>query len=124
MSLFRSRFCVALSLIFLSGCFYDKEAILYPGSSACVPIVNPTFSVAVLPLLNAKCNTCHAGTSPSGGIRLDTYTEVSKYITGGSLIGSINHTSGFSAMPKNGSKMPSCEIQKIQDWINSGALNN
>jgi hypothetical protein len=71
-----------------------------------------------------KCNNCHGGISPSAGIKLDTYTEAVKYVNDKSLMGSINHASGYSAMPKGGYKMPACEIQKIQDWINSGSPNN
>jgi hypothetical protein len=108
----------------LSGCYYDKEAILYPGLENCAPALNPSFSVNVLPILNANCNNCHAGQWPSGGIKLDTYTEVLKYVNNGSLMGSINHSPGFSPMPQNTSKMSSCQIELIQSWINSGKLNN
>lgn len=118
------RFLIGIFLILFSGCYYDKEDLLYPGASTCEPVANPTFTANVLPLLNVKCNTCHSGSSPSAGIKLDSYAEVSKHVKNGSLMGSINYSSGFSPMPKNGSKMPACEIQKIQDWINSGALNN
>jgi len=107
-----------------SSCYYDNAALLYPGSENCTPVTNPTFSADILPLLNTKCNNCHSGASPSGGIKLDTHSEVVKYANNKSLMGSINHASGFSAMPKGGYKMPSCEIQKIQDWITAGTLNN
>jgi cytochrome c5 len=120
----KSKCLVALNLFFLTGCYYDNMSTLYPGSYTCETVANPGFALHVLPLLNSKCNTCHGGSSPSAGIKLDSYTEVGKYITSGSLMGSMNHASGFSAMPKNGSKMPACEIQIIQDWINAGALNN
>ena len=108
----------------MSGCYYDNAALLYPGSENCSPVANPSFSADILPILNAKCNNCHSGTSPSVGIRLDSYTEVVKYVNDKSLVGSINHASGYSAMPKGGFKMPTCEIQKIQDWIIDGTLNN
>lgn len=108
----------------VSGCYYDNEATLYPDSANCDPTLVSTFSADVLPLLNSRCNNCHAGTSPSGGIKLNTYTEVIKYVNNESLMGTINHTSGFSPMPKNNSKMSDCQIQKIQSWIDAGALNN
>lgn len=112
------------SALFLIGCYYDTEEILYPESANCASVTNPAFSTDVLPLLNAKCNNCHAGSSASAGIRLDSFTEVTRHVNSGTLMGSINHASGFSPMPKNGSKMPSCEIQKIQDWITAGAGSN
>ena len=106
-----------------ASCYYDNEAKLYPGTY-CTPVVNPTFNTDVLPLLNAKCNSCHAGASPSGGIKLDSFAEVSKYVSNGKLLGSIKQTSGFSAMPKNAGKMPACQISVIEDWINAGGTNN
>jgi hypothetical protein len=109
--------------LLVTGCYYDNEEDLY-GTVTCTPNPNASFTVDVLPILNIKCNNCHAGTSPSGGIKLNSYTEVIKYVEDGSLMGSINHASGYSAMPKNGGKLPPCEIQVIQDWIDAGALNN
>jgi hypothetical protein len=115
---------IGFGALFLIGCYYDKEEILYPESANCTSISNPSFSADVLPLLNTKCNNCHAGSSASAGIRLDSFTEVIKHVNNGTLMGSINQTSGFSPMPKNGSKMSLCEIQKIQDWITAGAGGN
>lgn len=112
-----------LPLVVLSSCYYDNEETLYPESACKVPETS-TFSGNVLPLLNNQCNSCHSGVSPSGDINLTTHTEVMKYVNNGSLMGSINHASGFSAMPKNSGKMSSCEINTIQKWIDSGALNN
>lgn len=119
---FKAHF-VALVLV-LAGCYYDKEAILYPASGNCTEVPNPAFSVDILPILNARCNNCHGGSAPSADIKLDTYRDVMPYVNNGSLMGSINHASGFSAMPKNGSKLSPCQIQKIQNWITTGATNN
>lgn len=113
-----------IPLVMLSGCYYDNEETLYPGSANCTVPTASTFSVNVLPLLNKRCNSCHGGSSPSGGIVLTSYTEVIKYVNNGSLMGSINQESGYSAMPKNSNKMSTCEISTIQKWIDLGALNN
>jgi cytochrome c5 len=118
------RIYILILVSMLSGCYYDNEETLYPGSANCNVPVTSTFSENVQPLLNNRCNSCHGGSSPSAGINLTSYTEVMKYVNNGSLMGSVNHTSGFSAMPKNSGKMSSCEIGTIQSWIDSGALNN
>lgn len=117
--------CVLIiaSAALLGGCYYDSEQALY-GIATCDTTVVGTFQADVLPLLNARCNTCHAGSSPSGDISLDTYTHVMNYVTDGSLLGSVKHSSGYSSMPKNGSKLSACDIQKIQSWIDAGAANN
>ena len=119
-----SKLLMLMAVLLSVGCYYDNEDTLYPGSANCDATAVATFSADVLPLLNGRCNGCHAGTSPSGGITLNTYTEVMKYVNDGSLMGSIEHASGFSPMPKNGSKMSACPIQEIQSWIDAGALNN
>jgi cytochrome c5 len=119
-----SKILILIAGLLLVSCFYDNEAMLYPESANCDATAATTFSANVLPLLNGRCNSCHAGTSPSGGIKLNAYPEVMKYVNDGSLMGSIKHASGFSSMPKNGSKMSACQIQEIQSWIDAGALNN
>jgi hypothetical protein len=111
-------------VLLLAGCYYDKVEVLYPGSTTCTEITVSTFNANVLPLLKNRCNSCHGGSSPSGGIALDTYSNVLKYVNNGSLMGSINFESGYSPMPKNSGKMSACEIRKIQSWIDSGASNN
>jgi len=118
------RWLVFVPLIILTGCYYDHEAILYPSKANCNAEASATFSVDVLPLLNTRCNSCHSGAFPSGGISLDTYERVSVYVENGKLMGSINQLPGYSPMPQNTGKMSPCEIGKIQTWITSGILNN
>ncbi len=112
-----------LFILFSTGCYYDTVENLY-GNAVCTPVVDPAFSIDVLPTLNNRCNNCHSGISPSGGIKLDAYAEVIKYVNNGKLMGSIKQTSGFSAMPKNAGKLSVCQIQVMQAWIDAGAVNN
>lgn len=118
------KYFLPLLFLVVTGCYYDNEAELYPNSTNCTEQPNSTFSGVVLPLLTKRCNSCHGGTNPSAGIDLTTYPEVMKYVNNESLMGSINHSSGYSAMPKNSGKMSACEINNIQNWITAGALNN
>ena len=120
-------FRLALFILLLqnAGCYYDNQETLYPGSFTCqTPVLNPTFNTDVLPLLDARCNNCHSGISPSGGIKLTTYTEVMKYVNNGKLMGTINYSPGYIPMPKNLGKLSTCEIQLLQDWIDTGSNNN
>ncbi len=114
----------ALATSMLSSCYYDKADIVYPTAGAC-DTTAATFSAKVLPLMNTSCNMCHGGTASAGaGIKLDTYTGVKAQLTAGRLLGSIQHQSGFSAMPKGGTKLSDCNIAIIKAWVNAGALNN
>lgn len=111
--------------IFASGCYYDKEEILYPAGSC--NSTGSTYSATVSPLLNARCNSCHSTSAAPGSgnnIVLDNYNSVKTQVDNGKLLGSINHAPGVSPMPKGGAKLSSCEIAKISNWIGSGAPNN
>ena len=111
-----------LLLMGLTQCYYDQEGILYPES--CTPSETPSYSIDVAPIMAARCNSCHSGSFPSGNIKVDSYSSIVVSVENGSLLGSIKHSGSFSPMPKNGSKLSNCEIQKIQAWIDAGALNN
>ncbi len=83
-----------------------------------------TFSQTVMPILENYCVGCHSGAAPSGSIGLENYTGVLVTVNDGSLLGSIKHLSGFTAMPQNADALSSCEIAKIERWINDGAQDN
>lgn len=120
----KARFLYFLTIVGVStSCYNDKEAVLYPDTK-CDPIVTSTYQGTVAPLMSQYCNACHSGSFPSAGILLDSHAELKKYVDNGRLMGSINWSSGYSAMPKNGNKLTSCNINKIQAWISAGALNN
>lgn len=87
---------------------------------------NVSFSASVMPIISLKCKGCHQGASPSGNLALTNFNDVKKRVDDGSLMGSINHASGFTAMPypAGSAKLPECDIRKMQIWINNGALNN
>ena len=75
-------------------------------------------------MIQNKCQGCHSGTNAQGGIDLSTYTLLKAKVTDGKLWGSINQLPGYSAMPKNGTKLSDCEIKQFQKWIAAGAPNN
>ncbi len=85
-----------------------------------------TFSGSVMPIISLKCQGCHSGTSPQGGVSLTNYTQVKATVTDGSLWGSLVHATGFTAMPypSGSSKLPECDLRKVKIWINKGAPND
>lgn len=82
-----------------------------------------TYSTTVIPILQSNCTGCHSGNNPSGGIKLDNYTDVKTMATNKKLVGTIMHSAGYKAMPPNG-KLTDCNIGKIKAWVYRGALNN
>lgn len=113
--------CVLIA--FISGCYYDSEERLYPQIYNPCDDATPTFSKTVTTILG-PCMACHSNSNASssgGGIILESYPDVKG---NDRLMGAINHSSGYSAMPKGGGKLVSCEISQLQKWIDNGMPNN
>ena len=116
---------IILSFIVIAsatGCYYDKEEILYPDS-AC-DTTNVRYSTSVAPIISANCNSCHSGSSPSGGFNLDTYVALKVQADNQKLLKAINHEAGVSPMPKNASKLSNCNIAIITQWVAAGTPQN
>lgn len=111
----------ALTVILLSSCTKENEEDL---TQNCIPAGGVRFSVEVRNILQASCTTCHNQQLALGGIMLHDYDNVRVYVDNGSLLGSIKHQQGFSAMPQGQARLPQCNIDLIEAWINDGALNN
>ncbi len=111
------------SAFVLSSCYYDNEEDLYPNTGNCVTD-NMSYATDITPLIQASCLPCHNTATNSGNVILDNYNDTKTYALNGQLLGVINHTSGYSPMPKGGDKMPECTIAKINSWIQAGAPNN
>jgi hypothetical protein len=110
---------VTLTVLFgLGSCYYDKEEVLYPGSTDCQ--LNAKFSANVNPIIQSKCATtpdCHASGSTNTAGPLTNFTQIHNLsaVIRGQIISGI--------MPKTGSLTPT-ELQTIVCWIDSGAPNN
>jgi hypothetical protein len=114
-----------VGLTLFQSCYYDVEEELYPSSGNC-DTTDVTYSGFVVQTLESFCYTCHSQSAgPSNGnVILEGYSSLKVYVDNGALVGSISHSSDFSAMPKFGSKLSDCTINKISAWVNMGAPNN
>lgn len=111
-------------MMFASSCYYDKANVIYPSAGTC-DTTGVKYSTFVSPTLNTYCNGCHGGSAAMGaGIILDNYTSVKTYVTNSKLLGSMQQNGTASAMPKGGSKLDACTLNKFDAWIKSGAPNN
>ena len=113
---------LTLVQILFVGCYYDVEEELYPSIDC--QVENMSLANDILPILNNDCMGCHSAAANFGNITLEGYDELTKYVNDGSLIGVVKHGAGFSPMPKGAAKLLDCEVEKIQSWIDDGALNN
>jgi hypothetical protein len=114
--------CIVGTLLSASACYYDSEEELY-GTVEC-NLNDITYTTAVLPIIEDNCYACHNASANFGNVTLEGHAQLKKYVDNGQLLGAIKHESGFSAMPKNLAKLLDCEIEKIEAWVDAGALNN
>jgi hypothetical protein len=113
---------IVLMTFAFSSCYYDVAADLYP-SVECVTD-NMSYANDIVPILKDNCLVCHSTAANLGGIDLEAYDQVKIYVESQSLLGSIKHDSGYSAMPQGASKLSVCNIASVEAWISQGAKNN
>ena len=106
-------------LIFLVGCYYDKEELLYPLSTVDCNNVNATF-ISVKPVIAAKCASagCHNAASAAGGAVLETYDQVKAKADRIKQRAIIDKT-----MPSD-KPLSANEMAALKCWLSSGAPNN
>ena len=117
----KTKFLIVVFFCALAGCRYDVASNIACDTS------NVTYSSTITGIINSYgClqSSCHGGTNPGSGFKLDSYDGVKAKVTDGRLFGAINHSPGFIAMPQNAGKMSQCEIDKVKAWIDAGAPNN
>ena len=78
------------------------------------------YSSEVSEILFQNCTYCHSTALATGGVVLDTYEDARVVGENGQLIGAIIHAPGFSPMPQGAARLPDCEIEIIQTWVNAG----
>jgi hypothetical protein len=97
-----------------------------------------SFSRDVVPILQARCHSCHGGVDPATGqpsvevgLNMTTYEGVMT----GSEYGAVVEPGGPDAslmiemvtsgdMPLEGDPVPPAEIEVLRNWIAEGAANN
>lgn len=112
-------------LFFLSlfACVNNKRETILKQVGIC-DTINTSYKQIIVPILTTQCNSqnlCH-GANP-GSISLETYQAVKDNST--SILERIKRQPGDGGfMPKDNQKVSDCDINKIQTWVNRGALEN
>jgi hypothetical protein len=117
------------ALIITSAFFYscDKRVGLLPTAPAAAPIAGSAcdsmrFSVEIKPILVTYCAVpgCHDATTKQNFIDFSNYNDAKAQALGGRIkIRAIDPSS--APMPATG-LIPQSERDKLQCWINNGAL--
>ena len=87
-----------------------------------VVITGPiTYTADVSAIISNNCLPCHAGTAPSAGLNLETFTGVQNSTENGNLLVWINDSS--NPMPTSG--LMAIELREtIKEWATQGYLEN
>lgn len=117
------KLIVPIGILLFASCYSDKEDELYPkpAGNSC-DTANLSFATDIQPIINSNCATagCHDATTKSFGHDLSSYNGVVTSVNSGRFLGAIRHEANFLPMPKNGLKLPECEMNKIQAWVSQG----
>jgi mono/diheme cytochrome c family protein len=101
-----------------------KNTVNCGNTAATCDVANVTYAGTVAPLMAKYCNGCHTGTTPQGNIRTGNYTALKALSSKPSFMGSMRHLSGYSPMPRNATKLSTCQLDQIQKWLDLGAKND
>lgn len=83
---------------------------------------NLGFAADINSIITNNCLSCHSGTAPEAGVLLTNYSEIAAIAQTGLLMNAITGN-GVTKMPL-GSSLSTCNIAKIEKWINDGYPNN
>ncbi|MBS1580858.1 MAG: hypothetical protein JST66_01535 [Bacteroidetes bacterium] len=114
--------CAIVLLLASSGCYYDVESELYPGTSCDTSVT--TYADVVLPIIQSNCAIpgCHVPGGTGTG-DFTTYAGLRTQVVSQRLVPSVQQASGALPMPPTG-KLSDCDIAKIVRWVDNGAQNN
>jgi hypothetical protein len=112
---------IAGVILFFTSCTYSKKELL---NVECILPQTVSYKNDVANILQLQCNSCHNNSFNLGGVSLEGYNNTKAVAASGKLFNVINHTPGFSKMPKGGNKLDKCSIELIKKWIDNGTLNN
>ena len=99
------------------------ENVACVGNAGC-DTSEVSYSQQIAPILDTKCKGCHGTSNPNAGLNLLEYSTVASTGKSGRLMGALSWSDGYVMMPQGMEKLPACELNMIQAWIDQGALNN
>lgn len=92
--------------------------------NAACDTLNVTYSGTIVPLINARCASCHSSSSPSGNLDLTQYSTLRDVALDGRLEGSIKRLPDpYIPMPPT-LGLNDCRVRKFMIWIEDGAPQN
>jgi len=113
---------IVLSAVSLISCVSNNEFDLY-GTPDC-DTTNVTWDSKISAIMQVNCVVCHGEEVNYNGVRHDSYEREMIVVNDGRLRGVVNHLDGYAKMPKDRGKLPACELNLINIWLDNGAPEN
>lgn len=84
--------------------------------------ITPTYTDDIKAIMDNSCalSGCHSANSHEAGVDLSSYAKVKSATGSSNFLGSIQHKSGFQAMPQGAAKLDDNTIQLISCWVQNG----
>ena len=106
-----------LLCISFSGCEKNVEEDPESNTLDC-SAVETYYTEDVAPVLSSNCIACHSGSSASGGLYLDSYTNVYSAIKSGNVLDRVNRNNGDNGfMPQGGQKLSNANLDILQTFF-------
>jgi len=107
------------STLLFAACGDDEEMMDPMDTCETADLTYTNFAAS---LINGSCAVvgCH-GEGTTSTFPMNDYTTTNAAVGFGRILGAVNHSPGFSPMPKGGAKLSDCNIDKLTAWINDGA---
>lgn len=107
--------------IALIGQWFQQGAQNNVCEYAVCDTLNVTYTGTIRPAIQARCQGCHSGSTPQGGLDFTSWSVLNAVAQDGRLGGAIQHLSGYTPMPSNSPALPDCRSRQF--LIRIGAPN-
>lgn len=112
---------VSFGLIYSTSCTFNNEEDLLKDF---ICDTNNVVYNDLTYIFTDICSVCHNEENTyRTGIEMDSYVSVKASINSGLVLPAINHTGSFK-MPFQQAKLPDCDIDKIEAWVNADMPEN
>ena len=119
---------LALLASLLSAC--GTSDVENPGVDA-TDAPEISFSANVMPILERDCVRCHGAGRASGGVMVDSYTNIMAGANGQAIVVPGKAASSIlvdvlvtGAMPRGAARLSDADIETIRAWVDAGAPDN
>jgi hypothetical protein len=111
-------FITFTTITIVSSCKKDSKT---PTTYDCSG-TTPTYTNDVKPIIDNNCavSGCHNASSKQDGKDYSTYALVKSGSSSNAFMGSMQHLSGYKAMPQGASKLTDAQLKTISCWIQNG----